>query len=460
MECALELVRVVWLARGGGCGIVGAAMNFLPLSAVLAVCFVCGLSVSSARAAASFDALVANENLWELDQDGFEKATEGLPFRWTASAKRSARAARPGMTLWGLPLTEVVARFEEGKLAEMDAMIYARGDAGDVSEEKFDEMVKQTAGAVIRVTGMKFQERGKDAKNAVKAFGLVWETPRIFYTLEYSKTKEVKSRDIPFRAEFIRLNMAPPKRDLGLLASAANLRRSAFNGLLHVERDTASGDVFIKDIPMVDQGQKGYCVVATAERVMRYYGSDVDSNELAQVANASSDGGTSLSAMRDSMKKLGARLRVRVREVEKMDVREILAMVKDYNRAAKKMDAPEIPDPGNFIDVGAIYQAMQADVLKAARTKNKSDLSRFQRDVKANIDKGIPLLWSVQLGMIKEGDLPQSGGGHMRLIIGYNEKTEEIIYSDSWGAGHEKKRMKADDAWTMTTSIMTIAPLS
>ncbi len=211
---------------------------------------------------------------------------------------------------------------------------------------------------------------------------------------------------------------------------------------------------------MVDQGQKGYCVVASTERVMRYYGTDVDSNELAQVANSSAEGGTSLDAMRDSMKKLTARLRVKVREIEKFDVREIRALLKDYNRAAKRLDHPEIPDPGNFIDVGALYGAMNGEVLKEARTHNKSDFNRFRRDVQASIDKGIPLLWSVQLGLVSEKGLSQAAGGHMRLIIGYNEKTEEIIYSDSWGAGHEKKRMKADDAWTITTSLMTVSPLS
>jgi hypothetical protein len=112
-----------------------------------------------------------------------------------------------------------------------------------------------------------------------------------------------------------------------------------------------------------------------------------------------------------------------------------------------------------MLDVGMIYGAMKGPVLKEARTKNKSDLSRFQREVQTHVDAGVPLLWSVQLGLIEEPGLPQAGGGHMRLIIGYNTKTQEILYSDSWGAGHELKRMKADDAWTITTQLVTIEPL-
>jgi hypothetical protein len=122
------------------------------------------------------------------------------------------------------------------------------------------------------------------------------------------------------------------------------------------------------------------------------------------------------------------------------------------------MKSPEIPDPGNFIDVGRIYGAMDFEVLKEARTKSKADVSRFQRAVQSHIDAGIPLLWSVQLGLSKEPGIPQNAGGHMRLIIGYNTMTQEILFSDSWGAGHELKRIPALDAWAITTGMTTIEP--
>ena len=59
----------------------------------------------------------------------------------------------------------------------------------------------------------------------------------------------------------------------------------------HVEH-SAGGDVKLRDLPMVDQGDKGYCVVASVERVMRYYGAAVDQHELAQVANSDAAIGT------------------------------------------------------------------------------------------------------------------------------------------------------------------------
>jgi hypothetical protein len=46
----------------------------------------------------------------------------------------------------------------------------------------------------------------------------------------------------------------------------------------------------------------------------------------------------------------------------------------------------------------------------------------------------------------------------MRLITGYNNKTGEIIYSDSWGARHSMKRMPADNAFAMTTGLYYMEP--
>jgi len=412
-----------------------------------------------AFAAANFDSLLTIDKLWELSPEDFQKAARGLPFAWTSEAHDSARAARPEMSLFGQPVYEVVARFDAGKLKEISALFYARGDAGDFGELRFRELLRNSTDAISKFTNAKLMVRGKDPTSPVKAEGLIWQTDKAKYVLEYSFTKEVKSRDIPFRAEFVRLDIAPPEKKVGLLQSALSQGRTKFSGTAHVKRDATSGDVWLADVPMVDQGAKGYCVVASTERVMRYYGNPVDANELAQVANTQTAGGTDPSEMNAALKKLAARLKVRVRPIEEFTVRGILDMVKDYNRAAKRMKKPELPDQGSFLDVPRIYAAMDFDVLKEAKTKNRSDLTRFQRTVQSNVDDGVPVLWSVQLGIAKETETQQSRGGHMRLIIGYNSNTQEILYSDSWGRGHELKRMPAADAWTITTGLTTIEPL-
>lgn len=434
----------------------------LPLAfRLLFLAMLCTQSLIAAAAGAptALDPLLTFEQPWQMDQDAFQAASKGLPFRWTSDQRESARAADTEMTLLGLPVVEAVARFQGGKLSEITAFFFARGDSDGLTPEKFGGLIQSSSDALNRHTKVAFAARGKDAKNAVKADGRVWQTEAASYVLEYSFTREVKSRGVPFRAEFIRLEVTPPAKAAKLLAPATTSGRTRFAGATHVKRDAASGDVLIADVPMVDQGQKGYCVVASAERVMRYYGNPVDANELAQIANSDAEGGTSLPAMLGALKKISARLRVRVRTIQENDLREILDLIKDYNRAAKKAGELEIADPGRMIDVGAVFRQMKPELLKEARLKSKAEFGKFQRSIQSEIEQGVPLLWTVMLGIIPERGIPQGAGGHMRLIIGFNTKTQELLYSDSWGAGHELKRMPIADAYAITTGIATIEPL-
>ncbi|MGB8168622.1 MAG: C39 family peptidase [Chthoniobacteraceae bacterium] len=416
------------------------------------------LLIGYGAVAAPLDPLVSNAGLWSMKQADFEAAAQGIGFRWVSQARDSARAAGNELTVFGLPAVEAIARFDGEKMKELTVAIYARGDSGGLTKEAYDALVRDAVETLNRSTKVKFVPRGKDPTNAVKADGVIWSTPQAQYLLEFSATREVKTRDIPFRAEFVRLEVTPPQKTVSLLNAAAP-QRAKFNGPQRVKRDASSGDVLIPDVPMVDQGQKGYCVVAATERVMRYYGAQVDANELAQIANSDAEGGTSYGGMFAALKKVSARLKVRVRQIEESDVKRVLELMKEYNRAAKKAGVPMVADPGQFIEIGEIYRQMELPVLKEARTRNRAELGRFQREVQQHIEQGIPLLWSVQLGIVKEPGIPQNAGGHMRLIIGYNVKTNELIFSDSWGAGHEQKRMSIDDGWTITTGLAAIEPL-
>ena len=53
-----------------------------------------------------------------------------------------------------------------------------------------------------------------------------------------------------------------------------------------------NGDVLIENIPMVDQGPKGYCVPATWERYLRYFDMPADMYLLAIVGGTSGIFGT------------------------------------------------------------------------------------------------------------------------------------------------------------------------
>jgi hypothetical protein len=46
----------------------------------------------------------------------------------------------------------------------------------------------------------------------------------------------------------------------------------------------------------------------------------------------------------------------------------------------------------------------------------------------------------------------------MRLIHGYNENIQEILYTDSWGLGHNFKKMTAFEGWCMTVGMYAMIP--
>ena len=86
----------------------------------------------------------------------------------------------------------------------------------------------------------------------------------------------------------------------------------------------------------------------------------------------------------------------------------------------------------------------------------------FASIIKEHVDKGVPLLWALALGQFpEEPPLPEGGqvsGGHMRMIIGYNAVKNQILFTDSWGAGHEKKRMNSADAYEATLGLYSMSP--
>lgn len=407
---------------------------------------------------------------WQMSTVQFEEKLAPLRYSWLSERKDQARFFGAGLHLWEgkIPVSEAIVEFNpEGQPAKLTFSIYNRGDAVTLITERaqFEAKITSLREIVSQKLGVTPTERGKDKASAVAAEGLVWMTPPNAYLLEYSYQREMKSRDVPFRAEFIRLrvaNLGAGGRMTATTSSGAAAANPVGRDSLvnHVKRE-ANGDVVIANVPMVDQGPKGYCAVATAERVFKYYGLPVDQHEMAQVADTSQGGGTSPDKMLAALNKLEARMGVSVRVIEDWEYKKFVDKVADYNKEAKKAKKPEVDmSPRNgLIYVDEIIQQMNGEVLRTARVeRDRAGFGKFQRTVAALIDQGIPVMWSVSLGLLPEPEVPQASGGHMRLIIGYNAKTGEALFSDSWGADHALKRMPLTNAYAITNGLYYMQP--
>ncbi len=409
----------------------------------------------------NFQDLISPPGPWAKSIEDLRPYLEKLRFGWTSAEKNEIRSASPGLTVGSQTVSEALIRLKDDKVSSMILLYYSRGNSGDVNKRVFEEKLKAITEDLSALTKVQPVDRGRAVGNAVRSEGLIWNTPETQYTLEWSGGKDLSTG--MFRAEFIRLTILPAsteQRAIGAATPSSYANRDAvkkFVGKDKVER-LPDGTVRLTGIPMVDQGDKGYCVVATTERVMRYYGAEVNQDELAQIANSDAKEGTSASAMVNSLRKLTSRLGVKIKAIYSWEINEILDIIKDYNREAKKAKVDELRT-GNMIDVQELLSKADPKVYREARLKKTADFGKFQREITRSIDEGIPLLWSVNLGLAPEPGIPQYAGGHMRLIIGYDPKKNEVLYSDSWGYGHEEKRMSFEDAWTITSGLYRLEPL-
>ena len=405
--------------------------------------------------------LIRNDNFWKEGNKGdFMERYKSLGFRWTSDAMDSARCIRPGMTVNEEPVGETIVYFSDGKPSQIQISIHNRGDnlpmTGSSGREDFNRVLKKWAAMLTEVSGVEMVKRGKDNKSAVKANGVIWTLVNQAYLLEYSST----GRTSDFQSQFIRLRVAPVIKK-SFIEEKLDTKRTGPVAKASLPGNVKSegNEVYIPNCPMVDQGSKGYCVTATASRVFGYLGLQVTMHELAQLAGSDPSQGTNVAEMVEEISGLTGRFKTRMVTHEKMNYKDMEKLTDDYNRIAKRAGKPELPD-GDEVNKWDHFDVFDPELLRATRTKTNSGIGKFEREVKRNIDSGIPLLWTVTLGIYPEPKrISQSRGGHMRLIIGYNERDREIIFSDSWGAGHEKKVLPLEDAYCMTNGIYSIRPI-
>ena len=403
---------------------------------------VCG---ASGMSNAAFLDDLANPATWEKTvPEVFADLPPSLYFsRIDAETIRLPR--QKDFELGDFPHGDVVLRWDdEKKLNRVEIIVYNKGDDGNVTREQFKTLLKKMEQTLNELLPVEGKSRKMDKLDTgVRGQTEVWETERCgTWLLESSSTGRGKT----FASEFIRLTIGKSLEKGGASDVARRVSLKA-----NVVRET-DGSVWIKNIPMVDQGEKGYCVPATAARVFAYYGMDgVDQHAMAALCQSQSgNGGTTMPQMRAALQDLGKAFHFRVKTMEDGTFAEMVAL---YNKEAKKQKA-------GAIAISDIYMGnVDGEILRAARTRNASKVKKWMADVKKCIDEGVPVLWCVVLGLFEEQGIPQARGGHMRLIIGYNPDEETIIYSDSWGAGHARKKMSVEEAYSMTVerSIMRLS---
>ncbi|MDA8824116.1 hypothetical protein N9N41_06420 [Opitutales bacterium] len=182
-----------------------------------------------------------------------------------------------------------------------------------------------------------------------------------------------------------------------------------------------NGDVVIGNIPMVDQGPKGYCVPATFERCMRYMEVPADMYLLAMVGSTGLGGGTHTPTLVESVQK----------------------EVWSAGRTFKPLKGhPSIKELIRFIDSGipvlwGLHSTDQFNQIANQRTKARMGVDAVSwRKVIQKAAKEI-----------KDYPKPHiSEARHICIIHGYNKKTGEIAFTDSWGERYTERWVAVEEA--------------
>ena len=379
--------------------------------------------------------------------------------------------SRSDVRAFDFPVYEAQAAFKPdgGPLAQLELVLFSRGDvvqsgakggplASQISAAVHDDKAFKALCAVVngKLVAAFGQPLEPKPRNTSRMPGhdqrqFRWKAPAGYAMLSVGLTEETGKKGV-FRGEYIRLAVRPADASDAAKQLAAPNRNEAkvtanrADLTANVKRE-ADGLVYVDGIPMVDQGDKGYCAVATMERLIRYYGGTASQHELAQLFNTGDGGGTRVRLDRHGNvdqfvdDRICRQFGFSQRAVD-FDKPDSERLVKAYNRkAAVKLDYDKKKVKDSDFDK-LLARADKATLQSVVA--DEGACKRFIPKIKPYIDKGVPLVWMIP--------------GHIRLLIGYNEKTGEIAYPDTWGKGHELKKMSLAEAFMETEALIAVRP--
>jgi hypothetical protein len=197
--------------------------------------------------------------------------------------------------------------------------------------------------------------------------------------------------------------------------SDSAMRERMKNNVVH----RPNGDLIIQNIPMVDQGPKGFCVPATYTRVLLYAGVPADLYLLALLGHTDVGGGTSTIAMENSARALAASYGRSITSVSpSLDLSKLETFFEKGIPLTWAMVVDEKLDRDLSSRLRQRTESEPDTWLKTLAEKRKA-----ARSIKKNLNNG-----------------------HVCLLIGLNRKTGELATSDSWGPEFAERWITIEEA--------------
>lgn len=432
--------------------------------------------------------LVFSERVWDTHINDFWERYREYPFRWANSSKNVAyfHGKRMPLTSYGKRLAAARFLFKDKRIARTELLAYDEAVDGKIPKAAFDQLFTQIRNTIGIYSGkgnpgMKVLETETGTRREL------WVNDTTAFFLEFRYQSVSPQYATQFRGDFIRLTTAP-REEATALRTAAKPQIARLKTLRENVKHTGKA-IYIEHIPMCLEGASSSSDAASTEMLFNYLEMPIDQREVAATMSAESTTEGPFHALRTSLDKLAPISMFHRSVLREFDWNDWQGLVDDYNWRARTEGQPEI-DSKLELEPDAALRKMDIDSLKQVLGRTHP-VANFRQNVIDNVGRGIPVLWGVQLGMIPEEDIPLSYcdsreddiiltskpgrlarsaplpvdampkawvGKHMRLIVGYDNDTQEIIYTDPWGEGHARKRMAVSDANAITLSLYVIRP--
>jgi len=398
-------------------------------TSLVSLCALMALAVSvrAVPGAAKFQDLNTAFGLPLWQSDSLWTANErdvGKQLRWPEESRTTTLGSyrlypKKEMTVLGAHPHSLALYAEKGKVTQVSMVFANRGDRASKSEMEGDaKTIEAALKPLLGEPTQAFFGRTRKIRYKVKRWN--WKSHAIL--LEMPPDTYVGVRIMPLETA--------DREGRADIVSYQQLR----DALSQRVQRRPNGDVVVGEIPMVDQGPKGYCVPATWERYLRYLGIQADMYVLALAGQTQIGGGTSANLMFESVEALARR----------------------NGRRFDQLTMPmAVPNLAKYIDKGfplmwCIFVDLNLEKEITARAKERSKVTDWKAWLeKLKSARNVPRVGPKHIAS-SEGNNAEVNNAHMRMIIGYNPRTKEVAISDSWGKHAEERWVTVEEAQAMT----------
>ena len=399
------------------------------------------------------------DSLWTQTPETF-RTTYGSPeiYKWKTPLKRvltyKCNDPKAKLFFFKHPIAKAGFNFKSKQLQGM-RLIFAKPTAISNKETylEYSSKLKEEIAGLGKVGTSKLRKR--KSKGGYR-YTYSWRSPEYFISLRCSYAIDSKKTFNPGRSKFSIFRRTPVVVTDKKAETTPDTAPEASKDSKIKSND--KGDRYL-GVKMLKEESPNECLYASTKRIFDYYKTTPRGRSWEKIKKSLKLNVKSAKGLKRVFASVIGECRCDVKKLATThifdDFNSIMKFSRDYDRNAGEMKKNGI-NSFKVTSFRKLLEVMDEDVLVKTRS-NPKEIENFKSKACKEIDAEKPVLWVVFLGVVKEKVKPLAPlGGYVRIIVGYNSKTNEVIYSDNWGKGHELKKMSWEKAWAITLTSLAV----